>query len=299
MNYQKIPAVENFQFYIDLGFKKTKKHKTQVKRISAFSDGISSRFSKIIDLFPSFDQFSDFEKELARQLFSISETRKALGKLDSARRKLSLLSKFYSSKINNHLKKTRPKTSFTDKQANNFLKEFYGRAASVVKQLKKELIFLENIRKELRDFPFVRDVFTVCIAGFPNVGKSTLLKKISTSKPEIQDYGFTTKRLNIGYLDEKKQVQLIDTPGTLNRGKMNKIEKQADLALTHLANLIVYVVDPTEPYPLKKQTQLLLTLKKFNKKIIVYQSKADIIGDKKLFNAVTDPAVLKEMIMPQ
>jgi nucleolar GTP-binding protein len=299
MNYQKIPAVEPFQFYIDLGFKKTKKQTTQVKRISAFADGISSRFIKIIDLFPSFDQFSDFERELTNQLFSISETRKALGKLDSAKRKLKLLAKSYSTSINNHLKKTRPTKSFSDKQANKLLKEFYGRAASIVRQLKKELIFLEEIRKELRDFPFIRDVFTVCIAGFPNVGKSTLLRKISTSKPEIQNYGFTTKSLNVGYTDNKKQVQLIDTPGSLNRGKMNKIEKQADLALEHIANLIIYVIDPTEPYPMKKQKQLLLNLKKYNKKIIVYQSKADLVGDKKLFNAITDPEVLKEMIKPQ
>lgn len=299
MDYQKIPKIEDFQFYIDLGFKKTKKHNTQVKRISAFSDGISSRFSRIIELFPSFDQFSDFERELSKQLFSISETRKSLGKLDSAKRKLTLLSKSYSSKINNHLKKARPKKPFADKQANNFLKEYYGRASSVVKQLKKELVFLESIRRELRDFPVIRDVFTVCIAGFPNVGKSTLLKKISTSKPEIKDYGFTTKKLNVGYINDKKQVQLIDTPGTLNRGKMNNIEKQADLALKYLANLIVYVVDPTEPYPLKKQKQLLLSLKKLDKKIIVYQSKADLVGNKKLFNAVTDPKVLKEMIILQ
>ena len=50
---------------------------------------------------------------------------------------------------------------------------------------------------------------------------------------------------------------------------------------------------------MKKQKQLLLNLKKYNKKIIVYQSKADLVGDKKLFNAITDPEVLKEMIKPQ
>ena len=39
----------------------------------------------------------------------------------------------------------------------------------------------------------------VALFGFPNVGKSTLLSKLTPSKPKIANYSFTTKRINMGY----------------------------------------------------------------------------------------------------
>ncbi len=59
-------------------------------------------------------------------------------------------------------------------------REFAGRAFSVMKQIRKELEFLEQARKILSEFPSIKsDMKKIAIAGFPNVGKSTLLAKIS------------------------------------------------------------------------------------------------------------------------
>ncbi len=142
-------------------------------------------------------------------------------------------------------------------------------------ELKKDLEFLEFARKTLKEFPVVKNIFSVCITGFPNVGKTTLLAKLTLSKAEIAPYPFTTKRLNIGYFDK---IQVIDTPGTLNRfNKMNWIEQQAFLAMKYIADLIIYIFDLTEPYPLNEQLKLLEKIKKLNKPIIIYLSKSDII----------------------
>ena len=125
----------------------------------------------------------------------------------------------------------------------------------------------------------IKQMPTVCIAGFPNVGKSTLLGKITTSKPEIKNYAFTTKTLNMGYMSAGKEdnVQVIDTPGTLAReDKMNNIEKQAYLAIKYQADLIVYVFDPTDTYPIEDQEALFELMKKYRKPIVVYLSKTDI-----------------------
>ena len=133
----------------------------------------------------------------------------------------------------------------------------------------------------MRNFPAIKTkIKTICITGFPNVGKSTLLKKITGSNVEIQPYAFTTKKLLLGYIDKK--IQLIDTPGTLNRyNRMNSIEKQAYLAIKHLAHKVIYVFDLTETcgYEIEQQIKLYKRLKEEfeEKEIIIYLSKTDIL----------------------
>ena len=71
------------------------------------------------------------------------------------------------------------------------------------------------------------DAFTVVIAGFPNVGKSTVLRRLTGAKPKVAEYPFTTKGIQIGYLETKwNKIQVIDTPGLLDRpiDQMNNIE---------------------------------------------------------------------------
>ena len=160
-------------------------------------------------------------------------------------------------------------------------------------------------RKIMKGYPNVKTAIpTICICGFPNVGKSTLLAKISTAKPEIKNYAFTTKGLNLGYIKTPKQkLQLIDTPGTLNRfEKMNVIEKQAYLAIKHCADLIIYIFDLTEPYPLGAQEKLFNNLKKFNKPMIVYLSKTDVLDAEivlsfKKHKPITDIEKLKGILL--
>ena len=64
----------------------------------------------------------------------------------------------------------------------------------------------------------------------------------------------------MGYLvKDKKKVQLIDTPGTLKRfDKMNVIEQRAHLAMKYCADMIIYIFDLTEPYPIEEQRKLLI-----------------------------------------
>jgi nucleolar GTP-binding protein len=129
------------------------------------------------------------------------------------------------------------------------------------------------------------DTYTVCISGFPNVGKSTLLSKMTTASPEIGSYAFTTKSLNIGYFDARfEKVQVIDSPGTLARfEKMNNIERQAFLAIKYVADIVVFVFDLTEPYPLEDQLRLYEGVVDAGKFVIVYFSKSDIISKDKYY----------------
>lgn len=174
---------------------------------------------------------------------------------------------------------------------------YIGRISSIFKRLQPHFDTLNAARSILKDMPTVDDeLFTVAIAGFPNVGKSTLLKKITTAKPEIKAYAFTTKGLNVGHFEYKyNQIQCIDTPGTLNRKKMNTIEKRADITLRYLADAIVYVYDPTETYSIEMQQQLFEYTKELDKPIVIYVSKTDLVPDTKLEGLTQPAAVTKEL----
>ena len=138
----------------------------------------------------------------------------------------------------------------------------------------------------MKDFPNIEDIPTVVIAGYPNVGKSSLLRCISKAKPKIAQYPFTTKEIHVGHVERKdkhvlKRFQVIDTPGLLDRplSKRNDIEKQAIAALTHLADVIVFMFDSSETcgYSIEDQKHLLLQMKKMFKDshFIIVENKAD------------------------
>ena len=84
----------------------------------------------------------------------------------------------------------------------------------------------------------------------------------------------------VGYLvSDEKKIQVLDTPGTLNRpNKMNEIEKYAWLAMKYAADEIIYIFDPTEQYPFDEQVKLYFRIKELGKKMVVYVSKCDLIS---------------------
>ena len=92
---------------------------------------------------------------------------------------------------------------------------------------------------------FILTEFSVINVKFddPNVGKSSILGNITKSKPEVANYAFTTKKLNIGYIGKREEkIQIIDAPGALDRDNMNWIEQQADLAVHFVTDILIFVL---------------------------------------------------------
>ena len=103
--------------------------------------------------------------------------------------------------------------------------------------------------KVLRRLPEVDvDVPTVALVGAPNVGKSSLVRLLSSGKPEVREYPFTTKGIVVGHFEAAgSRYQVTDTPGVLRRAnaERNAMEMLTLASLEHLPTSVLFVIDPT------------------------------------------------------
>lgn len=150
----------------------------------------------------------------------------------------------------------------TSEQLAESVRRFYGRLASLLREVDVDLDALREIGAFLKERPEISaGVPCVVIAGFPNVGKSSLVASLSTARPKVAPYPFTTVAVAVGHTDLGfDRLQVVDTPGVLGRpGQVNAPEAEATTAVRRAANVVLFVVDPSEScgYPLAEQERLL------------------------------------------
>jgi GTP-binding protein len=93
------------------------------------------------------------------------------------------------------------------------------------------------------------------LLGFPNAGKSSLLRRISNATPKVADYPFTTLAPHLGTveLDGQRQLTVADVPGLLEGASDGVGLGHAFLAHLERAHALVHVVaiDPEAGDPLE------------------------------------------------
>lgn len=74
--------------------------------------------------------------------------------------------------------------------------------ATIMKRQKDSLVYLEQVRQHLARLPSIDpNTRTLLICGYPNVGKSSFMNKITRADVDVQPYAFTTKSLFVGHMD--------------------------------------------------------------------------------------------------
>lgn len=71
-----------------------------------------------------------------------------------------------------------------------------------MKRQNQSLTYLEQVRQHLSRLPSIDpNTRTLLVCGFPNVGKSSFMNKVTRADVEVQPYAFTTKSLYVGHMD--------------------------------------------------------------------------------------------------
>ena len=297
-----IPTIPTPDEILDKGFSRGKKaadllrtqkipkhlkgKKIEERRVVTACQVIKDKLKSILDSVPEIEELHPFYQDYIDITVGVDSMKQSLGALNWAYGILAQLEREYSNKF-----KRNP-----SERASSIQREAYGRIASVVNKIEKDLDFLDFAKASLRNMPTIDfEATTIVIAGFPNVGKSTLLRQISGADPQVANYPFTTKGIQIGHTERHwKSIQIIDTPGLLDRPvlEMNDIEMNAIVALEHLADAILFIFDGSETcgFHLESQYNLLKQIEKIFSEIpIIYLfNKMDIEQDEEYINQFVD-----------
>ncbi|MFA0846900.1 MAG: NOG1 family protein [Methanobacterium formicicum] len=288
-----LPNIPTPDEVLDKGFSRAKKAAAKVRtskihrqhkskrieevRIQTACQVIRDTFEEILEKTPHIEELPMFYQDYIDVAVGVDDLKRCLGALNWANGVLEKLQNQYTHKV----RRSPPESAAQVRKA------AFGRIASVVNRIGDELDFLNYAKQKLRNIPTVdTEATTAVIAGFPNVGKSTLMRRITNAEPEVADYPFTTKGIQIGHFERRWQnYQIIDTPGLLDRPveDMNQIELNAMVALEHLADLILFVFDPsqTSGFPVENQVNLYWEIRKIFRNTPVFPlfNKMDLADD--------------------
>ena len=126
----------------------------------------------------------------------------------------------------------------------------------------------------------------VGLVGFPNAGKSTLLSAVTSARPKIANYPFTTLEPNLGivkYRDDKSFV-IADIPGIIEGAHEGKGIGLRFLRHIERNSILLFMISTEEKSILKGYQTLLKELELYNpelldKKRVIAVTKCDLVSE--------------------
>jgi nucleolar GTP-binding protein len=259
MIFESLPTTPRSEELLDKAFSRAARSgrskaglEAQQSMLQTASSILADNLENVVTQWPDFGTVDPFYYELADAIVDVDELRQSLSKVTWASRQVWELREEYQPK----LRRTDP-----DK-ARKHRKQAFARMADVVEEVAEDLERIGEARDALKTLPDIRpDEPAIVVAGYPNVGKSSFVNRVTRADNEIAHYPFTTRGVHVGHFDRDRiRYQIIDTPGLLDRPEedRNDIERQAASALEHLGDAVIFIVDASEAcgYPLSAQLAL-------------------------------------------
>jgi nucleolar GTP-binding protein len=290
-NFKSIQVVPTAKDFIDIILSKTQRktptevHKHyKISRIRSFymrkckftAQSYHEKLSQILTDFPVLDNIHPFYADLMNVLYDRDHYKLALGQLNTARSLIDNLGKDYVRLL---------KYGDSLYRCKQLKRAALGRMCTLMKKQGPNLAYLEQVRQHLARLPSIDpNARTIIICGYPNVGKSSFMNKVTRANVDVQPYAFTTKSLFIGHTDHRYlKWQIMDTPGILDHPleERNTIEMQSITALAHLKATILFIIDISEHcgYSIKQQLDLFQSIKPLftGKPIVLALNKIDVL----------------------
>lgn len=289
-NFKKITVVPTKDDFINIILSRTQRqtptvvHKGYaISRIRQFymrkvkytQQNFHEKLSTIIEEFPRLDDIHPFYGDLLHVLYNKDHYKLALGQINKVRNTIGKIAKDYVKLL---------KYGDSLYRCKSLKVAALGRMCTSLKNVGASLAYLEQIRQHMARLPSIDpNTRTILICGYPNVGKSSFINKITRADVDVQPYAFTTKSLFVGHTDYKYlRYQVIDTPGILDRPfeDRNIIEMCSITALAHLRAAVLFFLDISGScgYTIEQQAALFHSIKSLfmNKPLIIVCNKTDL-----------------------
>ncbi|CAJ1933216.1 unnamed protein product [Sphenostylis stenocarpa] len=289
-NFKKITVVPNGKDFVDIILSRTQRQTPTVvhkgyaisrlrqfymRKVKYTQQNFHDKLSTIIDEFPRLDDIHPFYGDLLHVLYNKDHYKLALGQINTARNLIGKIAKDYVKLL---------KYGDSLYRCKCLKVAALGRMCTVIKRIGPSLAYLEQVRQHMARLPSIDpNTRTILICGYPNVGKSSFINKITRADVDVQPYAFTTKSLFVGHTDYKYlRYQVIDTPGILDRPfeDRNIIEMCSITALAHLRAAILFFLDISGScgYSIAQQAALFHSIKSLfmNKPLIIVCNKTDL-----------------------
>ncbi|KAK9805965.1 hypothetical protein WJX73_009265 [Symbiochloris irregularis] len=306
-NFKAIKVVPSSKDFIDIVLSRTQRQTPTVvhngwaiarirqfymRKVKYTQSNWHDKLTTILEDFPKVDDIHPFYADLLNVLYDRDHFKLALGQLHMARQLIDRVSQDYVRLL---------KYGDSLYRCKQLKRAAMGRMCTIMKKQAASLAYLEQVRQHLSRLPSIDPATrTILVTGYPNVGKSSFMNKVTRADVDVQPYAFTTKSLFVGHLDHKYlRWQVIDTPGILDRPleERNTIEMQSITALAHLRAAVLYIVDISEQcgYTIAQQAALFHSIRPLfsNKPLLIVANKTDAIRPEALPDA--DKAILAEM----
>uniref|UniRef100_A0A3Q3QQT7 Nucleolar GTP-binding protein 1 n=1 Tax=Monopterus albus TaxID=43700 RepID=A0A3Q3QQT7_MONAL len=246
-----------------------------MRKVKFTQQNYHDRLTQILADFPKLDDIHPFYADLMNVLYDKDHYKLALGQINIAKNLIDNVAKDYVRLM---------KYGDSLYRCKQLKRAALGRMCTIVKRQKSSLEYLEQVRQHLSRLPTIDpNTRTLLLCGYPNVGKSSFINKVTRADVDVQPYAFTTKSLFVGHMDYRYlRWQVVDTPGILDHPleERNTIEMQAITALAHLRAAVLYVMDVSEQcgHTLQEQLKLFNSIRPLftNKPLIIVANKCDV-----------------------